>query len=447
MMMVMWLELALLLACIVIGARLGGIALGTVSGIGLILFVFVFRMPPGGPPGTVLGMIIAVITALSVMQAAGGLDFLVGAAGRILAGRPRQITFLAPLVTYLLVFASGTQHVVYALLPVIAEVSRKAGIRPERPLSASVIAAQSGVIASPIAASTVALAGLLAGVEIGLPQILMVILPATIVGAFLATLSVAFRGQELADVAEYQKRLKEGAIEAPAALPTLEGEARRRAVGSCLVFLAAIVVVVAIGLFPDARPAYEQVVEGVTETGQVEMGRAIMIIMLAAAGLMMILFRASPEAAVKGSIMKGGLVALISILGVSWLGSSFFEANQSTIVGGIASAIQSQPWVFAVGLFALSILLFSQAATIVTLVPVGLALGLPPHLLVGAYAAVNGTFFLPTYGTVLAAVSFDQTGTTRIGKYLLNHSFMRPGLVNTISSTIVAMLLARLLLT
>jgi anaerobic C4-dicarboxylate transporter DcuA len=444
--MTIWLELALLLLCIVIGARLGGIALGTVAGIGLVLFVFLFRMPPGGPPGTVLGMIIAVITALSVMQAAGGLDFLVGVAGRFLSDRPRQVSFLAPLVTYLLVFAAGTQHVVYALLPVIAEVSRKAGIRPERPLSASVIAAQGGVIASPIAASTVALAGLLADVDVSLPQIMLVTVPATLVGASLATLSVAFRGTELADDPEYQRRLQEGTISAQADLPILEGAARQRAIGSCLVFLTAIVAVILIGLFPEARPAYEKVIEGVTETGQVEMGRAIMIVMLAAGGLIMILFKASPEAAVKGSIMKGGLVALISILGVSWLGSSFFEANQQTIVGGIADAIQSQPWVFALGLFTLSILLFSQAATVVTLVPVGLALGLPAYLLVGAYAAVNGTFFLPTYGTVLAAVSFDQTGTTRIGRYLLNHSFMLPGLVNTATSTAVAMVLARWLL-
>jgi anaerobic C4-dicarboxylate transporter DcuA len=267
-----------------------------------------------------------------------------------------------------------------------------------------------------------------------------------VAGAALATLSVAFRGAELGDDPEYQRRLAAGTITPPAALPALEGDTRRRAVGSCLVFLAAIVAVVLIGIFPGARPEYTALVEGVTETGQVEMGRAIMIIMLAAAGIMMVLFKANPEVAVKGSIMKGGLVALISILGVSWLGSSFFEGNQQAIVGGISSAIQSYPWVFAVGLFALSILLFSQAATVVTLVPVGLALGLPAALLVGAYPAVNGTFFLPTYGTVLAAVSFDQTGTTRIGRYLLNHSFMRPGLVNVIASTAVAMMLARWLL-
>ena len=366
---------------------MGGIGLGTISGLGLVLFVFVFRLPPGGPPGTVLGMIIAVITALSAMQAAGGLDFLVGAAGRILAGRPRQVTFLAPLVTYVLVFASGTQHVIYALLPVIAEVSRKAGIRPERPLSMSVIASQNGVIASPIGAATVALVGLLAGVSVGLPQILLVIVPATLVGMFARHPLGGLQGQGAgrgsrvpAAPGRGRDHRDERAADPGGGRPSpgdrlLRGVPGRRSSRWWR-----------IGLFPTLRPTYETLVEGVTETGQVEMGRAIMIIMLAAAGLIMVLFKASPEAAVKGSIMKGGLVALISILGVSWLGSSFFEGNQQAIVGGISSAIQSYPWVFAVGLFALSILLFSQAATVVTLVPVGLALGLPAPLLVGAYA-------------------------------------------------------------
>src|SRR6185295_17454317 len=223
----------------------------------------------------------------------------------------------------------------------------------------------------------------------------------------------------------------------------LTGKARQRALGSCLVFLTAIVVVVVVGLFPGARPAYETIVEGVAESGQVEMGPLIMIVMLAAAGVITIAFKASPDAAVKGSIMRGGLVALISILGVSWLGSSFIEANQAAIVAGISSAIQTRPWVFAAGMFVLSILLFSRAAAVVTLVPVGLALGLPTYVLLGAYTAANGTFFLPTYGTVLAAVSFDQTGTTRIGKFLLNHSFMRPGLVATFSATPVTTILTR----
>ena len=444
--MLLWLELALLLACIVIGARLGGIGLGTVSGLGLLAFVFVFRLPPGGPPGTVLGMIIAVITAVSAMQAAGGLDYLVGLAGRLLRRRPQHVTYLAPLITYVLVFASGTQHVLYALLPVIAEVARQGDIRPERPLSASVTAAQTGVIASPIAAATVALAGFLVGTTVGLPQIMLVVVPATLVGTALATLSVAFRGKELAEDPEYRRRLAAGTIAAPASQQELTGPARSRAIGSCLVFLAAIVAVVVIGLFPDLRPTYVSLAEDLPEVGQVEMGRMIMIVMLAAAGVIMLAFKASPETAVKGSIMKGGLVALISILGVSWMGSSFFEGNARAIVGGVSSIIRQHPWEFAIGMFVLSILLFSRAATVVTLVPVGLALGLPPHVVVGAYTAANGTFFLPTYGTILAAVSFDQTGTTRIGSFLLDHSFMRPGLVATATTTAVAMGLAKWLL-
>jgi len=437
-----WVELAVFLACIVIGAQIGGIGLGTIAGFGLMVFVFIFHLPPGSPPGTVLGMIIAVITALSVMQAAGGLDFLVQTAEKILRKKPRQITFLGPLVSYILVFAAGTQHVLYALLPVIAEVSRRAGIRPERAMSMSVIASLQGVIASPVSAVTVAMVGVLAAKNVGLGQILMVMIPSTIVGVAAGILSVWWKGKDLSEDPEYLKRLEEGKVKAVEQAAPLEGQARARAIGSCIVFVIAIVVVVAVGIFPELRPVYQKVTEDVTETGQVEMGRAIMILMLCAAGIMMFLFKASPEATVKGSMMKGGLVALISILGVSWLGSSFFEANQNVIVQGISSQIQSHPWIFAAGLFTLSILLFSPAATIAILAPVGLALGLGAKEMIGAYPAVNGLFFLPTYGTILAAVSFDQTGTTKIGKYLLNHSFMIPGIVTTVVATGLALVLS-----
>lgn len=441
-----FIQLAILLACIVIGARLGGIALGTVSGIGLAIFVFGFGMPPGSPPATVLGMILAVITALSMMEAAGGLDFLVETAEGVLRRNPARITFLAPFVTYALIFAAGTQHVIYALLPVIAEVARKAGVRPERPLSMSVIAAQHGLIASPVSAVTVALVASLAGLDVGLPQIMMVTIPATLIGVFVGILSVAWKGKSLADDPEYQRRIAEGLVKPPETTPPLQGVARKKAVGSCAVFLSAVAVVVLIGLVPNLRPLYEIVVDGATTTGRVEMGPAIMIIMLAAAGIITLAFKASPTDAVKGSLMRGGLVAIISILGVSWMGSSFFEANQDTIVGTISAVIGTHPWVFAFGLFVLSILLFSQAATVVILAPIGVALGLPAHLMVGVYPAVNGNFFLPTYGTVLAAVSFDQTGTTKIGKYLLNHSFMIPGLVTTVTATVVALLLSSVLI-
>src|SRR5688572_9668405 len=224
--MILWAELAVLLASIVAGARLGGIGLGPMGGLGLFAFVFLFGLPPGGPPGTVLGMILAVITALSLMQAAGGLDYVIHLAEKILRSNPRRVTFLAPLVTYLLVLASGTQHVIYALLPVIAEVARKAGIRPERPMSMSVIASQQGLIASPVSAVTAALVVTL-GTLAHLPQILMVVIPATLAGLAAGIVSVVFRGKELADDPEYQQRLAQGKVSPPVERPDLGGAERR----------------------------------------------------------------------------------------------------------------------------------------------------------------------------------------------------------------------------
>jgi anaerobic C4-dicarboxylate transporter DcuA len=442
----MWLELVLLIACIVLGARLGGIGLGAAGGIGLVILVFGLGMPPGSPPSIVLGMIIAVITALAAMQAAGGLDYLVSLASKIMAKKPQYITFVAPFVTYLLVFASGTQHVIYALMPVIVEVAAKADIRPERPLSMSVIASQGGLIASPISAASVAMLAAVASLHVTMVNILMVIVPATLLGVFVGILSVAWRGKKLSEDPVFQERVKNGQVKTAAAELTFSGEKLRNARGSLAVFLLAILVVVVLGIFPQLRPHYQVFSEGQTEMGQVETGQAIMIVMLAAAGLIMLLFKAKPDETVKNSIMRGGIVAVISILGVSWMGSSFFEGNRLEIVAGISEIVRQTPWVLALGLFVLSILLISQAATVVTLMPVAVAMGLPASVLIGMFPAVNGSFFLPTYGTVLAAVSFDQTGSTRIGKYLLNHSFMRPGLVTTIASTLFALLIGSIVL-
>lgn len=437
-----WIELAIMLACILIGVRLGGIALGAVAGIGLVVFVFLFQLPPGGPPGVVIGMIIAVITALAAMQAAGGLDYLVSIAERVMRRHPGNITFVAPVVTYLLVFASGTTHVIYALLPVIAEVSRKADVRSERPLSISVIAGFQGVLASPISAATVAMTGLLVARGVSLPQLLAVSIPSTFLAVLLGALSVAWRGRKPSE----DPNCKQGdAAETAHTSRTLTGEALFNARGSTFLFLAGIVAVVLIGIFPNFRPVYAVVTEAGVATDQIDMGFAIMIVMFAIAGLIMIFFKASPEATVKGAIMHSGIVAIICIIGISWLGSSFFEANREQIVAGISSVIYTYPSSFAVGLFLLSSVLFSAAATVAILVPVGLALELPTRYLIAFYPAANSVFFLPTYGTLLAAVSFDRTGTTRIGKYLLNHSFMLPGLVTVFSAIVIGLILSAIL--
>lgn len=441
-----WIELFILLACILVGARLGGIALGTVAGLGLAIFVFLFAMPPGGPPGSVLGMIIAVITALAAMQAAGGLDYLVTVAEKVMRRHARYITIVAPLVTYLLVLASGTTHVIYALLPVIAEVSRKAGIRPERPMSISVIAGFQGVIASPISAATVAMVGFLSQKDISLPRMLLVVIPSTLIAVLIGALSVAWRGKELNEDPEYQKRLASGQAKPPQESPKLPPAEISRARGSTILFLVGIAIVVLIGMFPRIRPTYQTVANGEVDTDQVGMGFAIMIVMLAIAALMTIVFKASPDKMLKGTIMNSGVSAVISILGVAWLGSSFFEGNRSAIVNGISQLVESHSYAFGAGLFILSSMLFSAAATVAILIPIGIAIGLKPYLLIAFYPAANSVFFFPTYGTLLAAVSFDQTGTTKIGKLLLNHSFMLPGLVTVISAVVLSVLLGSIVL-
>ena len=441
-----WLELLVVLACIFVGARLSGIGLGTVAGIGLVVLVFIFGLPPGMPPRTVLGMILCVVTAAATMQAAGGLDYLVVIADQALRIWPAGITIIAPIVAYVFTLAAGTGHIVYALLPVIAEVSRSAGVRPERPLSISTIASQQAITASPISAATVALLGLLSPMGVQLHHILLICIPSTLLGSLLGALAVMKMGPELKDDPDYQERLAKGLIEERSSTTALEGKALMRARGSVIVFLLAAILVVVIGLFPSIRPNYTVVAGGQETVEQLQMAPAIMMLMLAAAGINMLAFGASATATVKGSIMNAGMVALISIAGLGWLGSSFFEGNRQFIIGGISGVVQQHPWVFAIGLFALSILLSSQAATVVTLMPAGVALGLGAPALIAMFPAVNGYFFLPTYATLLAAISFDQTGTTKIGKYVLNHSFMLPGMVATISSVLIGFVLAKVVL-
>lgn len=439
-----WLELLIVLVCIFVGARLGGIALGTVAGIGLLVLVFIFGLPPGMPPRTVLGMILAVITAAATMQAAGGLDYLVVIADRMLRLWPAGITLVAPVITYLFTLAAGTGHIIYALLPVIAEVSRKAGVRPERPLSIATIASQQAITASPISAATVALLGLASPAGLSLQSILLICIPSTFLGSLLGAFAVMWKGQELKDDPIYKERLARGLIEDPVSSGILEGRNLIGARGSVVTFLVAAALVVGLGLVPSIRPTFSVSGTGQERIEQVEMAPAIMIVMLGAAGINMVLFGASPVKAVKGSIMNAGMVALISIAGLGWLGSSFFEGNREIIIHGISGIVQQHPWVFAVGLFALSVLLASQAATVITLMPVGIGLGLGFPLLIAVFPAANGYFFLPTYATLLAAISFDQTGTTRIGKYILNHSFMIPGMVATVSSVVIGFLIAKI---
>lgn len=435
-----WLEFIILLACIFIGARIGGLGLGVMGGVGIAIFVFIFGLQPASAPIDVMLMIFAVITAAGALQAAGGMDYLVYLAEKALRKNPKWITFIAPMVTYLFTFCAGTGHVAYSVLPVIAEVSRESGVRPERPMSIAVIASQQAITASPISAATVALLALLADFDITLLDILMICIPSTFIGCMIAAFVVSRKGKELSQDPEYLKRLEEG-LE-PIKKDRKEYNPSTGSKLSVVFFLLAAVLVVLLGSFENLRPSWE--IDGAIT--RMSMPVTIEIVMLTIAALIIIFCKANVDEIVSGSVFKAGASAVVAIFGIAWMGDTFFQGNAEFINGSIADIVTAVPLLFAGALFVLSILLYSQAATVRTLMPLGVTLGINPALLIAMFPAVNGYFFIPNYPTVVAAINFDRTGTTRIGKYLLNHSFMVPGLVATTSAILIGVLLSSILL-
>ncbi|RUL56993.1 anaerobic C4-dicarboxylate transporter family protein [Lysinibacillus antri] len=435
-----WIQLIILLACIVIGARIGGLGLGVMGGLGLAIFVFVFRLQPTSAPIDVMLMILAVITAAGALQAAGGMDYLVHIAEKALRKNPKYITYIAPIVTYVFTFCAGTGHVAYSVLPVIAEVSRESGVRPERPMSIAVIASQQAITASPISAATVAFLALLADFDITLLDILMICIPSTFIACMIAAFVSSKMGKELSEDPIYLKRLEEG-------LATLKQEEQKFVITknsklSVAIFLLAALSVVLFGSIERLRPGW--VIEG--EFTRMAMPVTIEIIMLTAAALIILLCKTNVETLVSGAVFKAGASAVVAIFGIAWMGDTFFNGNSQFITENVSNLVTAAPWLFAIALFVLSILLYSQAATVRTLMPLGITLGINPALLIAMFPAVNGYFFIPNYPTVVAAINFDQTGTTRIGKYILNHSFMIPGLVATTGAIIIGIGLSMILL-
>lgn len=436
----LFLQLLVVLVAIIIGARLGGIGLGVMGGVGLAILSFVFGLQPTAPPIDVMLMIAAVIAVASCMQAAGGLEYMVKVAEHILRRNPAKVTILSPIVTYLFTFIAGTGHIAYSVLPVIAEVARETKIRPERPLGIAVIASQQAITASPISAATVALLGLLAGFDISLFDILKVTVPATLIGVLVGAFCSMKVGKELEDDPEYQRRLKEGMIEEVTQESTrIENLSKARI--SVLIFLFATFLIVLFGSIDSLRPSFE--VNG--QVTMLNMPSIIEIIMLSTAAVILLVCRIDGIKAVQGNIFPAGMQAVIAIFGIAWMGDTFIAGNLEQLKGSIEQVVQSMPWLFGVALFVMSILLYSQAATIRAVVPLGIALGISPLLLIALFPAVNGYFFIPNYPTVVAAINFDRTGTTRIGKYILNHSFMMPGLVSTIVAILVGLLLIQVL--
>jgi len=537
-----WIQFAVVMATIFVGARLGGIGLGVMGGLGLAVLVFVFNLQPTSPPIDVMLMIAAVVTAAGVLQAAGGLDYLVGLAEKILRSNPDRITFLAPVVTYCFTLFAGTGHVAYSVLPVIAEVARETGVRPERPMSIAVIASQQAITASPIAAATVALLGLMGGASakfgfnVELIDILKVCIPSTFIGVMIAAFVSNKLGKDLDKDPEYLQRLKDGLVTAPhqaddAQSRTLLENTPTSAKIAVALFLLGAILVVLFGSFPQMRPEWnvgsdikisqievkseaeakdalaalksggnfsevaKQCSIGATAAAggglgwqakgkmlpefeaacaklkkpgdlteviktpfgyhivqfegkrpslakeKLGMPHVIEIVMLSIAALMLLICRVKVPKVVEGSVFIAGIQAVIAIFGIAWMGDTFFMGNMEFLSGSIKGMVTQAPWLFAFALFALSILLYSQAATVRALMPLGISLGIPAPFLIAMFPAVNGYFFIPNYPTVVAAINFDRTGTTGIGKYVLNHSFMIPGLVATFSSVAIGFLL------
>jgi anaerobic C4-dicarboxylate transporter DcuA len=447
------LELAVILICIFLGARMSGIGLGVMGMIGLLILLFVFQLQPGDPPLEVMLIIMSVVTAAAALQAAGGMDYLVNIAGMLLRSKPGQITFLGPVVTYLFTLFAGTAHISYSILPIIAEVAIKKRIRPERALSMSVTAAHMGITASPVSAASAALLTVLAASGVQLGDILLVCIPSTFLGVLVGILFVWKRGKELSEDPEFLDRMKD-----PAFAKNLEGETNAAAaelkpgaIRSVIIFGIAVLCVVLLGSFPELLPNFSDKANftpgfSVNASGQVQMPSMIMMVMLAATGLIIMFCKTTAGQVTKASLFSSAGQATIAVFGVVWMSSTFMDNNYAVIQQTLGDLVKSYPWFFAIALFTLSILLFSQAATTKALMPLGLALGMPAAYLVGIFPAVNGHFFVPGYPTLLTAIQFDRTGTTRIGKYVLNHSFMLPGIVTTIASVIAGLLLQSILL-
>ncbi|WP_455151967.1 anaerobic C4-dicarboxylate transporter family protein [Capnocytophaga sp.] len=425
-------ELLVVLLVIFIGARVGGIGLGIFGMIGLGILVFGFGLKPGDAPTDVMLIIVAVITAAAALQAAGGLDYLVKVAEKILRKNPAMITFLAPIVCYFFTFFSGTGHIAYSLLPIISEIATDSKVRPERPLSISVIASQQAITASPISAATAALlsAELLGSKGITLGNILTVCVPATLIGVIVGAIVVNFIGVPLEKDPEYLRRLKEGLLqkEEKSAIQISEKDQQRAKI-SVIIFLIGVFSIMLFGFIDALRPSF--VTDGKLQ--KMEMTHVIEIIMMMVAGLILIFTRIEVNKLIKGSVFLAGMQAVIAIFGIAWMGDTFFDGNTKFIEDNIENIVTHYPFLFAIALFVMSILLFSQSSTVKTLYPLAIGtLKLPALSLIAMFPAVNGYFFIPNYPTVVAAIDFDRTGTTRIGKYVLNHSFQIPGFVSTI---------------
>jgi anaerobic C4-dicarboxylate transporter DcuB len=435
------LEAIVVLGAIVMGTRAGGVGVGVWGGLGVAVLVFVFREAPGEPPISALLIILAVVTAAALMQAAGGVDWMVKVAAGIISRHPKQITLIAPLTAFLFSVGAGTSNILYPLLPVIYDVSYQNNVRPSRPLTVSVVQSGMSLAASPVSA---AMAAMLTLTEVepynfDLAQILSITFPAAVIGIIVTSIVVGRMGKDLDEDEEVQAKIAAGELARPGAGG--EGvvlEATKEGRNSALVFLAGVVIIVILGLFPDLRPAFGP--EG--EQVPIDMTTTIQIVMFTVGVLILLVGKPNVADVPGASVFKAGMISAIALFGIAWLTATFIAAHEEFIVTTIGGWVNNAVWIFALAVFLVAALTTSQSTATRTIVPIGLAAGLAPGLVTGMWAgALGGVYTLPANGTQIAAANFDLTGGTKLGTKLLDHSFFVPMLIMTVTSVVVGALL------
>lgn len=439
----MIIELLIVLAALYVGSRYGSLALGAISGIGLAILVFGFGLKPGTPPTDVIYIIIAAVTCAGTLQASGGMDWMIQVAERLLRKHPEHITFLAPLVTFFLTVLVGTGHVVYTIMPIICDIALKKGIRPERPCGVASVASQVGITCSPIAAAVVAFVTIsnANGFMISIPQVLMVTIPSCIIGLMCASAASYRRGKDLDKDPAFQARVADPEMNRYMygnSATSLEKVITREAKASVFVFLGALLVIVCFAFCQMIKVEGEPLSKVINLP---KMNICIQIIMLVAAACNIMFCKASPKKAVAGAVWQSGMVAVIAIYGIAWLADTYFANYMEPMKAMLGGIVENAPWAIALVFFMVSVLINSQGAVVVAMLPLAYSLGIAGPVLLGVMPSVYGYFFIPNYPSDIATVNFDRSGTTVIGKYLLNHSFMMPGLISVIVATIVSYLI------
>ena len=452
----MIIELLVVLLVLYVGVRYGSLALGAMSGIGLAILVFGFQMKPGTPPTDVIYIIIAAVTCAGMLQAAGGMDWMIQLAEKLLRKHPDSITFLAPLSTFFLTVMVGTGHVVYTLMPIICDIALKKGIRPERPCGVASIASQVGITCSPIAAAVVSFVTIsnANGFDVTNLQVVGINLAACLCGLMAAALCSYRRGKDLDKDPIFQRRFQDMETYKymyGSKATLLDKEITKEAKLSVYIFLGALVCIILFSVCQicgfDIRPTFQ---EGVDADGNpimkpLAMNLIIQIVMISAAAFMILCAKAQPKKAVSGAVWQSGMVAVVAIYGIAWMADTFFGNYMTEMKDLLGGFVTAYPWTIALAFFTVSILINSQGATVVSMLPLAYSLGIPGPILVGLLPSVYGYFFIPSYPSDIATVNFDRSGTTTIGKYLLNHSFMMPGLVSVSVSCLVGYLLVSFL--